>query len=266
LAGGTLRVDILKEGLHSGYSSGIVPSSFRIVRQLLTRLEDTQTGKIIPENFYCEIPEARVKQAHVAASVIGDNVHKEICFVDGAGPVSEDLTELLLNRTWRPALSVTGVAGFPTLESAGNVLRAFSAVKLSLRLPPNVEPKAALGALKTLLEKDPPYGAKVTFTGDKAAPGWESPQLVEWLEKSVEKASQTYFKATTCYIGEGGTIPFMGMLGELYPKAQFVITGLLGPKSNAHGPNEFLHIDMGKKVTCCVSSIVADHAVFGLGL
>ena len=61
-------------------------------------------------------------------------------------------------------------------------------------------------------------------------------------------------------MGEGGTIPFMAMLGEQFPNAQFLITGVLGPKSNAHGPNEFLHIEYAKRLTVCVAEVLAAHA------
>jgi len=165
----------------------------------------------------------------------------------------------VLNRTWRPALSVTGMAGLPPLESAGNVLRPFTAVKLSLRLPPTRDGASAGEFLKGLLERDPPYGCAVSFDLEKASTGWNAPQLSAWLEQSVAEASQAFFGPEPAYMGEGGTIPFMGMLGEKFPGAQFLITGVLGPHSNAHGPNEFLHIPTGKRVTMCVAKVMADH-------
>jgi acetylornithine deacetylase/succinyl-diaminopimelate desuccinylase-like protein len=192
--------------------------------------------------------------------VLGDEVYTKFPWVPGMRPMSQDGEELVLNRTWKPALSVTGVDGMPALQSAGNVLRPFTTFKLSMRIPPRVDPKAASKALKEALEKDPPYGAKVSFEGDKASTGWDAPPLAGWLSKAVETASKTYFGQPAMAMGEGGTIPFMGMLGERFPEAQFLITGLLGPGSNAHGPNEFLHIPTGKKLTCCVASVIADHA------
>jgi acetylornithine deacetylase/succinyl-diaminopimelate desuccinylase-like protein len=259
MTGGNLRVQVLEEGVHSGDASGIVASSFRILRQILSRLEDEVSGKIKPQELYVEIPQQRIEQAGRTAQVLGDAVFSKFPFVDGMRPVETDLSELVLNRTWRPALSVTGVEGMPPLESAGNVLRPFTAVKLSLRLPPTLEGNGAGELVKRLLEKDPPYGAKVTFELEKATSGWNAPALAPWLEASVEAASRGFFGAPPAFNGEGGSIPFMGMLGEKFPGAQFLITGVLGPHSNAHGPNEFLHIPTGKRVSMCVAKVLADH-------
>lgn len=263
LTGGNLTVKVLEEGVHSGDASGVVASSFRVLRQLLDRLEDGTTGRIRTPELFVDIPAQRVEQAKRSAGVLGDAVYSKFPFVNGMRPMDEDLAELVLNRTWRPALSVTGVAGMPPLESAGNVLRPFTAVKLSLRLPPTRDGATAGEFLKTLLERDPPYGCEVTFDLEKASTGWNAPQLSEWLENSVAEASTTFFGPAPAYMGEGGTIPFMGMLGEKFPGAQFLITGVLGPHSNAHGPNEFLHIPTGKRVTMCVAKVVADHFVAG---
>jgi len=256
---GCLKVSVLREGAHSGHASGIVPDSFRIIRQLLSRLEDENTGRILPPDFYCPIPEDRKAQIKLCAEALGKDVHAEFPWVEETQPVSKDIVELLTNRCWHPQLTITGAEGLPTPLEGGNVLRTFTTMKLSLRIPPSVEPDAAGNALKKLLEKDPPYGAKVEFSLEKSATGWNSPPLAPWLEKSVNEASSAYYKKPANFSGEGGSIPFMGMLGAKFPKAQFVITGVLGPESNAHGPNEFLHIDMGKKITCCVASILADH-------
>jgi acetylornithine deacetylase/succinyl-diaminopimelate desuccinylase-like protein len=260
LAGGNLRVEVLKEGVHSGSASGIVPSSFRILRQVLSRLEDERTGRIKPKDFYAKIPPQRVKQAKALVKVLGRTVHSEFPFVKGMKPVASSLVELVLNRAWRPQLAVTGVDGMPPLAQAGNVLRPQTAVKLSLRLPPTLDGKKAARALKKLLEKNPPYGARVTLETEKSGTGWNAPQLSPWLEQTVTEASSRYFGKPAAYIGEGGSIPFMGMLGEKFPKAQFLVTGVLGPHSNAHGPNEFLHIPTGKRVSMVVASVVTRHA------
>ncbi len=259
LAGGNLTVKVLEEGVHSGDASGVVASSFRILRSLLSRLEDQASGRILPQDLYAEIPPRRLEQAKQAVKTLGTTVYDKFPFVEGMRPMSEDLAELVLNRTWRPALSVTGLDGMPPLTSAGNVLRPFTVVKLSLRLPPTLDAAIAGKVLKDLLEKDPPYGARVSFEVEKASAGWNAPQLSPWLETSVAAASQDFFGQPPAYMGEGGTIPFMGMLGEKFPGAQFLITGVLGPGSNAHGPNEFLHIPMGKRVSACVARVVADH-------
>ena len=259
LAGGNFTVKVLEEGVHSGDASGIVPSSFRLLRQLLSRLEDERTGRILPEGLQVEIPSDRLAQAQEAARVLDTAVFDKFPFLPGMTPMAEDLAELVLNRTWRPALSVTGVDGMPPLSSAGNVLRPHTSVKLSLRLPPTLEGKQAGQLLKDLLEKDPPNGAQVSLELEKASTGWNAPTMSPWLEKAIDASSREFFGKPAMYMGEGGTIPFMGMLGEKFPGAQFMITGVLGPHSNAHGPNEFLHIPMGKKVTACVARVIAEH-------
>lgn len=259
LAGGNLTVKVLSEGVHSGDASGIVPSSFRLLRQLLSRLEDEATGRIKVEGLYVEVPAERQEQAGKVAGVLGDEVFSKFPFLEGMTPMSDDLTELVLNRTWRPALSVTGVDGMPPLSSAGNVLRPHTSVKLSLRLPPTLDGKRAGDLLKEVLLADPPNGTTVELDLEKASTGWNAPAQSPWLTAAIEAASQAAFGKPAMYMGEGGTIPFMGMLGEKFPGAQFMITGVLGPHSNAHGPNEFLHIPMGKRVTQCVSHVIAEH-------
>ena len=259
MTGGELTVQVLEEGVHSGDASGVVPSSFRVLREILSRLEDPATGRIKPEELYVEIPPQRIEQARRSTEVLGEAVYDKFPFVEGMQPVTKDLVELVLNRTWRPQLAVTGIGGMPALESAGNVLRPFTAVKLSLRVPPTLNGAKAGRFLKELLEKDPPYGAKVSFKLEKDGSGWNAPQLSPWLEQAVAEASEHYFGAPATYMGEGGSIPFMGMLGEKFPQAQFLITGVLGPHSNAHGPNEFLHIPTGKKVSMVVAEVVARH-------
>jgi acetylornithine deacetylase/succinyl-diaminopimelate desuccinylase-like protein len=261
LIAGNLRIDILNEGVHSGDASGIVPSTFRILRQLLARIEDVDSGQVTLEALQVQVPAERVAQAKATAAALGDEVFSKFPWVEGAGPVLDDRAELILNRTWRPALSVTGVAGMPSLESAGNVLRPFTTVKLSMRIPPRLEPQAASDALAAALTRDPPYGARVSFEAEKASTGWDAPALAPWLEQAVGKASEAFFGRPWMAMGEGGTIPFMGMLGARFPEAQFLITGVLGPQSNAHGPNEFLHLPTGKKLTAAVASVVADFAV-----
>ncbi|OHX22793.1 peptidase M20 [Xanthomonas alfalfae] len=259
LTGGNLMVKVLEEGVHSGDASGVVPSSFRLLRQLLSRIEDETTGRILLDGLHVEVPAERLTQAKAAAATLDTAIFDKFPMVDGLVPMHEDLTELVLNRTWRPALSITGVDGMPPLASAGNVLRPQTAVKLSLRLPPTADGKACGELLKTALLRDPPNGAQVTLELEKASSGWNAPAMAPWLEKAINDASQAFFDKPAMYMGEGGSIPFMGMLGEKFPGAQFMITGVLGPHSNAHGPNEFLHIPMGKRVTACVSQVIADH-------
>ena len=259
MAGGNLTVKVLDEGVHSGDASGIVPSSFRIIRELLSRIEDEETGRVLVEGLHVEIPEERMAQAAKVAEVLGDEVYSKFPFLDGMTPMADDLTELVLNRTWRPALSITGADGIPPLASAGNVLRPHTALKLSMRLPPTLDGKRGGELLERALLDDAPYGAEVSLHLEKASTGWNAPSLAPWLENAIDQSSQEFFGKPAMYMGEGGTIPFMGMLGEKFPGAQFMITGVLGPHSNAHGPNEFLHIPMGKGVTACVSRVLAEH-------
>ena len=259
IAGGTLTVRVLTEGVHSGDASGIVPSSFRITRGLLSRLEDEATGEIRLPDLYVQIPPQRIEQAKAAAGVLGEQVHAKFPFAGGTRPMADDLGQMVLNRTWRPQLAVIGMDGYPAPGDAGNVLLPYSTAQLSLRTPPTLDAKAAVQAVKRTLEADPPYGAEVSFEGQEGQSGWHAPPLAPWLEKAVGEASQAAFGQPAAYMGEGGSIPFMGMLGEKFPATQFVITGVLGPHSNAHGPNEFLHIPTGKRVTMATARLIAAH-------
>jgi acetylornithine deacetylase/succinyl-diaminopimelate desuccinylase-like protein len=264
---GTLKVEILTEGIHSGDASGAVPSSFRIMRQVLDRLEDSKTGELLPQSFHCQIPGDRIEQAKAAAAILGDEVWKRFpwaCGADGAPalPTTTDPVQSLINRTWKPTLSVTGVEGFPELKNAGNVLRPYTAFKLSLRLPPLIDANEAAQKLKALLEDNAPYNAKVTFHPDgradaQGASGWNAPSLSSWMENALHAASNAHYGAPCGFIGQGGTIPLMGMLQQGFPQAQMMVCGVLGPKSNAHGPNEFLHVPYGKRLTAAVAQVMA---------
>ena len=260
---GNLQVDVLREGVHSGEASGIVPSSFRIARSLLDRLEDAKTGRILPEWLYAPTPKQRVEQARAMAGALGAGIASHYPWRGATRPVTEDAAELILNRTWRPQLAITGAGGLPPLGSAGNVLRAGTALRVSLRLPPGVDAETAKKRVVRLLTENPPYGAEVRFDSAEANDGWNAPELAPWLEAALHESSQAYFGASAAYMGEGGTIPFMAMLGLRFPDAQFLITGVLGPESNAHGPNEFLHIPTARKLTCCVAATIRAHASRG---
>ena len=265
MASGTLKVEILTEGIHSGDASGLVPSSFRIMRQVLDRLEDSKTGRLLPASFHCEVPADRLAQAKATASILGEEVYKRFPWAhyDCGGsttfalPTTTDPLQALLNRTWTPTLSVTGAEGFPSLENAGNVLRPYTAFKLSLRLPPLVDAASAVAEMKTLLEDNAPYQARVTFESNGGATGWNAPSSTPWFEKALQTASQSHFGASVGYIGQGGTIPLMNMLSQGFPTAQMMVCGVLGPKSNAHGPNEFLHVPYAKKLTASVAEVMA---------
>ena len=260
LLNGVLTVEVLDEGVHSGDASGVVPSSFRIARALLERIEDSATGALRPAAFHATIPTERSEQAKAAAAVLGEEIWRKFPFVSGMQPARPELENLVLNRTWRPALSVIGAEGLPSAQSAGNVLRPKTSLVLSLRLPPTVVAARAAKEMKSLLEKDPPYGARVSYDYAQAADGWNAPPTAAWLKSALEEASTAHFGKPAMWMGEGGTIPFMAMLGSKFPQAQFLITGVLGPHSNAHGPNEFLHIEYAKRLTACVADVLAAHA------
>ncbi len=265
MASGVLKVEILTEGVHSGDASGLVPSSFRIMRQVLDRLEDSATGRLLPASFHCEVPPERLAQARATASILGEEIYKRFPWAhyDCGGstafalPTTTEPVQALLNRTWTPTLSVTGADGFPELKNAGNVLRPYTAFKLSLRLPPLVEAAGAVQELKRVLEDNAPYQAKVTFEGLSSATGWNAPDTAPWFEEALNAASLAHFGAPCGYIGQGGTIPLMNMLSKGFPKAQMMVCGVLGPKSNAHGPNEFLHIPYAKKLTAAVAQVIS---------
>ena len=265
MASGTLKVQVLTEGIHSGDASGLVPSSFRIMRQVLDRLEDSQTGRLLPEAFHCEVPAERLAQAQATAAILGEEVYKRFPWAhyDCGGstafalPTTTDPVQALIHRTWTPTLSVTGAEGFPSLQDAGNVLRPYTAFKLSLRLPPLVDAAQAVQQLKALLEDNAPYQAHVTFEPGGAATGWNAPDTTPWFEQALHRASRAHFGAPCGYIGQGGTIPLMNMLSAGFPNAQMMVCGVLGPRSNAHGPNEFLHVPYAKRLTAAVAEVMA---------
>jgi acetylornithine deacetylase/succinyl-diaminopimelate desuccinylase-like protein len=257
---GTLTVEVLDEGVHSGMGTGIAPAPFRILRGLLERLENVHTGDVLLEDLHVSIPPDRLEQARVTAGVLGDAIAGKLPFAAGVRPVSNDPLDLLLNSTWRPTVTITGAEGLPALRNAGNVLLPRLAVKLSLRLPPTVDPVAAAASVKRALEHDPPYGARVQFEVGSALGGWNAPSLAPWLEAGIEKGSQEFFGRPALAMGTGGSIPFIGMLAQRYPETQFLVTGVLGPNSNAHGPNEFLHLATARRLTGCVSRVLVEHA------
>ncbi len=265
MVAGTLKVEILTEGVHSGDASGLVPSSFRVMRQVLDRLEDSATGRLLPASFHCEVPAERLAQARATAAILGQEITQRFPWAhyDCGGstafalPTTQDPVQALLKRTWAPTLSVTGAEGFPALQDAGNVLRPYTAFKLSLRLPPLVDAAQCVQEMKALLEDNAPYQAKVTWESASGANGWNAPATAPWFEDALNAASQAHFGASCGHIGQGGTIPLMGMLSKGFPKAQMMVCGVLGPKSNAHGPNEFLHVPYAKKLTAAVAQVIA---------
>lgn len=256
LTGCVMEVKVLEETVHSGIASGIVPDSLRIMRALLDRIEDAASGEFRLPELHAEIPEQRRQQAQAAAEILEGQILESFNTVPGLRAVAQDPAELLLNNTWRPTLCVVGQEGMPPVRSAGNILRPHTTFKLSVRLPPTVDARAAQEVLREVLTADPPYGARVTLAFDPPGTGWDAPPLAPWLEQATREASEIFYGKEAAYFGLGGSIPFMGMLGKQFPEAQFLITGVLGPRSNAHGPNEFLHIPYAKKLTACVAYIL----------
>ena len=260
IAAGNLTVRVLSEGVHSGDASGIVPSSFRILRMLLSRIEDEASGTLQLAECFAEIPADRKAEARATAAILGDEVFTKMPFAGSTKPMGTAPEDLILNRTWRPQLAVIGMDGYPLPENAGNVLLPYTVAKLSLRTPPTCDAEGAVETLRRVLEADPPYGAEVSFEAEAGQTGWNAPSLAPWLEASLKEASLAHFGKPVAFMGEGGSIPFMAMLGEKFPGTQFVVTGVLGPASNAHGPNEFLDIPTAKKVSACIADVLAAHA------
>ncbi len=261
MVGGTLQAEVLTEGVHSGDAGGVVPPPFLVLRKLLDKIEEPGTDRVVPDALHAEIPAERVEQAQAAAETLGEDLFSRFPWAGNAGPSpGKSAAELILNRTWRPTMAVTGQGGLPPLEKAGNVLLPQVTLNLSLRLPPTVDPKVAQQALREAVEADPPFGAKVTLRFHEPAAGWNAPALAPWLGDALRDASMAAFGKPAMFMGEGGSIPFMAMLGERFPEAQFVVTGVLGPQSNAHGPNEFLEIAYAKRLTEAVATVVARHA------
>jgi acetylornithine deacetylase/succinyl-diaminopimelate desuccinylase-like protein len=263
LVNGTLTVSMLNEGVHSGGAGGVVADTFRIARRLLDRIDDSFTGATKLSQLQAPVPDERLQQAKQAAQILGDTMWKQFPWASCGGeaafamPTSSDPVELILNRTWRSCLAITGADGLPSTKNAGNVLRPYTALKLSLRIPPTVDSTLALATVRQTLEANAPYNARVEFEADSAATGWNAPAFAPWLSLALDAASIHYFGKPAAYMGEGGTIPFMSMLGVKFPNAQMLVTGVLGPKSNAHGPNEFLHIEYAKKVTAATAMVIA---------
>jgi acetylornithine deacetylase/succinyl-diaminopimelate desuccinylase-like protein len=254
----SVRVEVLTEGVHSGAAGGVVPSSFRILRRLLDRIEDPDTGRVLLDELWSEIPAERQEQMAATADPIVAGL--AFPWAGATKPDHADAVDLLGARTWEPSIANIAVDGFPPPDRAGNVLRPFTELTLSCRLAPTADPAAAAAALERTLTADPPNGATVTVTVRGAEGGWNAPPTATWLQTAVDGASQAHWGQPAAAMGEGGTIPFMGMLGARFPEAQFLITGVLGPGSNAHGPNEFLHLPMARRITATVSHVLDAHA------
>jgi acetylornithine deacetylase/succinyl-diaminopimelate desuccinylase-like protein len=257
LANAVLEVDILRAGVHSGDAGGIVPDSFRIARALLARVEDPNTGRVLLREAQAPIPAHARAQIEDAARILGAGAWERYPWVSGAGPATRDGAALLRARAWESALAVTGAGGLPPTADAGNVLRAGTALKLSLRLAPTVAAPAAAAALERALTHAVPSGAHARVRFEQVSTGWAAPELAPWLREALAAASCAHLGAPPAFLGEGVTIPFMAMLGERFPRAQFLVTGVLGPESNAHGPDEFLHLGAARRLSACIAHALA---------
>ncbi len=259
VCGGVLEIEVCADDPHSGRASGVLPSSFRILRELLARIEDVATGEVRLAAANVPIPPHRVQEATVAATAF-PRLSSSFRPKPGVQPMAADALGELLNETWRPALEVIGIDGIPHVADAGNVFRSRLAVKLSIRLPPTADTHAVGEELKAVLEADPPFGASVRVVDGARGPGWEAPAFAPWLAAATDEASRRHFGNPVASCGIGGTIPFMGMLGASLPDAQFLLIGVLGPESNAHGPDEFLHLPTVCRVTAVVADVLRAHA------
>lgn len=259
VVGGVLDVEVCLDDPHSGRASGVLPSSFRILRQLLDRIEDAATGDVLVRSANVEIPAYRIEEAAVAAASI-PALSTSFRPLDGVRSMRADATDELVSETWRPALEVIGADGLPPVADAGNVFRSRMSVKLSLRVPPTADVHAVGDELTAMLEADPPHGAHVRLHQGARGPGWAAPAFAPWLARATEAASVRHFGAPVASCGVGGTIPFMGMLGGPFPDAQFLLVGVLGPGSNAHGPDEFLDLPTARRVTASVADVLRAHA------
>ena len=254
---GTLNVRVLTEGVHSGAAGGIVPSSFRLLRQLIERVENAVSGELV-DALAVPIPDWARQQAKDVAATLGNLALDRFPWAGGTNPGDASTADLILANTWQSSLAVVGLGGAPALADAGNTLRPSTAAKLVFRLPPTLDAEAAGERVKALFEADPPHGAVVSFELEHPQTGWRAPDQAPWLTSALDQASRDHFGAPLRTMGCGGTIPFMKMLGDRYPSVQFAVTGVLGPKSNAHGPNEFLDIATGKNVTACVAQLLGE--------
>ncbi|WP_197319625.1 M20/M25/M40 family metallo-hydrolase [Saccharomonospora sp. NB11] len=255
-----VTVRVLETAQHSGMASGVVPSSFRVLRMLLDRLENSETGEITLAECNVEIPPNRIAEAKQTVEAVPGSIIGTTPWHGSTKPVSSDEMELLINNTWRPSLSIIGASGMPEPADAGNVLRTSTTLALSFRLPPTADSQAALEAITKALTTDVPYDATVELSGVEAADGWNAPEPAPWLTAALQRASDEIFGKPWGNVGLGGSIPFMGLLGEKYPDAQFVVTGALGPDSNAHVPDEWLHLDYAQQVTETVATVLDAHA------
>ena len=255
----TVTIEVLRHAVHSGTAGGIVPSSFRILRELLDRIESPRTGEVLVRELHAMIPDSHLAAAGLVARDLGDVAAEDLPCVGGLELLGRDAADRLVRRTWEPSVSVVGIDGIPAVRDGANVVRPSTTVRLGVRLPPTVDPEVACARLVEVLTADPPAGAVVTATAEGAA-GWVTPTPAPWLRDALDAASLGAFGKEPGFVGEGGTIPFLASLGERFPRVQFLATGVLGPGSNAHGPDECLHLPTAANVSDAVACVVEAHA------
>lgn len=251
-----LNVKVLDEGVHSGDGSGVIPSSVRVMRQLLDRLEDARTGRVLVESMHKPLTPNYYSDAAAVADALGADLLSGIKFSGSTRPMHTDAVELILNKTQRPTLSYIGADHLPKPADSGNLIRCQTCFVLSFRLPPGVDNDAIEAEIRQKLLHDVPSGANVELKINEILSGFEAPCLQPWLEQRVNEASHAFFGKDCLYFGEGGSIPFMGYLRDVFPSAQFIVTGVLGPGSNAHSSNETLHIPFTKKLISSIAYVI----------
>jgi len=252
------EVECLQESVHSGTGSGIAPDSFTVLRQLFDRLDDAKTSKVLAP-LHVEIPPYRLEDAQKLADYAKEKAVTDLVkLLPNVKPLTEDYKEIILNNTWRPTVVVTGMTGFPAAEGAGNVLRAKTKAKISIRLPPTFDHKESEKIIADILTKDPPYNSKITVKIINSGNGWAAKDLHPALKKSFSASSQFLFGRDYFNCGEGGSIPFISELAELFPKCEILVTGVLGPGSNAHCLNECLNLDYTTKMIVALAHSIHD--------
>jgi acetylornithine deacetylase/succinyl-diaminopimelate desuccinylase-like protein len=255
-----LTVEVLEEAVHSGVGTGIAPDSFMIIRNLLDRVENSETGKIV-DLFHVNIPSSRIEDAKKLAAIKSESILGQVKLVPGAKPVTEDVAELILNNTWRPTLCVTGAGGLPAYSTAGNILRATTTVRLSMRIPPGLDADKALDDLENILKINAPFNCKITLSNKAAGNGWNNKDLSKKLSDSLLRTSNKLWGKDYYNFGEGGSIPFIKQLADSFKSCEILVIGVLGPNSNAHSCNEGLNIDYCKNITSTVAHTIADYSL-----
>lgn len=255
----TVRIDVLAHGVHSGSAGGVVPSSFRILRELLDRIEHPRTGEVLLRELHVKIPDADLAAAGVVARDLGDPVADEMPCVKGLELLGRDGADRLVRRTWEPSVSLIGIDGIPGPADAANLIRPYTTAVIGVRLPPSLSSAVAVDVLTRALTSNPPCGATVTVSSIHAD-GWVAPPLAPWLRDALVDASNAAFGRDPGFVGEGGSIPFLASLGKRFDGVQFLATGVLGPGANAHGPDEALHLPTAAKVADVVASVIGAHA------